>query len=191
VKLKRINAALFIAIMIVVAYIVVCPFIPALVFWIEDHATSRLPKLNAQVHLPATNVPMGGSDERLVIPAMLLDMRINEGRTLAAANSGPWRRPNTSTPDRGGNTVIIGHRFTYTNPRGVFYYLNKLKQGDEIAVFWHGKRYVYKVSSVKIVPPTDTGVEAPTADTRLTLYTCTPLWLPKNRLVVTAALERP
>jgi sortase (surface protein transpeptidase) len=36
------------------------------------------------------------------------------------------------------------------------------------------------------VPPDQTQIEAPTTDARLTIFTCTPLWLPKDRLVVVA-----
>jgi sortase A len=104
-------------------------------------------------------------------------------------DKGIWRWPRSSTPDKGGNTVFIGHRFTYTNPRGVFYFLNKIKLSDEIGVFWNNKKYLYKVTSVSQVPPNDTAIEDNTPQPELTLFTCTPLWLPKDRLVIVANLE--
>lgn len=104
-------------------------------------------------------------------------------------DKGIWRYPKGSTPDKGGNTVLIGHRFTYTNPRGVFYYLNKVAIGDEIGVFWNSKEYLYKVTTITVVDPHNTSIEDATSDARLTLFTCTPLWLPKDRLVVVAELE--
>jgi sortase A len=102
---------------------------------------------------------------------------------------GIWRWPTSSTPDKGGNTVLLAHRFSYTGPHGAFYYLDKLKVGDEIGVIWNGKTYTYAVISSKEVPPTDTAIQNNTNDARLTLFTCTPLWSPKNRLVVVARLE--
>ncbi|HSX36097.1 MAG TPA: class E sortase [Patescibacteria group bacterium] len=189
-KLKHVNTGLFVATLAVCAYIIVAPFMPAALFWFEAHTTDRLRQLSADLHLPAGNIQATPSDNRLVIPSMLLNTPINEGSTLAALRTGPWRRPNGSTPDKGGNTVIAGHRFTYTNPRGIFYYLDKIHVGDEIGIFWQGKRYVYKVTSTETVPPTDVAIEAPTKNAQLTLYTCTPLWLPKNRLVVIAQLEK-
>jgi sortase A len=121
---------------------------------------------------------------------MLLDQPILEGRdTYAILNKGIWRWPASSTPDKGGNTVLLGHRFTYTNPRGVFYFLNKVKVGDEVGVVWQNTTYRYKVSGVKVVPPTDTSILNATEKPTLTLYTCTPLWWPKDRLVITAQLE--
>ena len=60
---------------------------------------------------------------------------------------------------------------------------------NKIAVFWQDKEYTYTVKSVNVVPPTDLAVEAPTQDAQLTLFTCTPVWLPENRLVVVAGLD--
>ena len=71
---------------------------------------------------------------------MLLDQPILEGRdTYAVLNHGILRWPASSTPDKGGNTVLIGHRFTYSHPQGVFYYLDKVKVGDKLSVAWGNK----------------------------------------------------
>jgi len=67
--------------------------------------------------------------------------------------------------------------------------LNKVKLGDEIDVIWNNKSYTYKVSSIDQVPPKYTAIENHSLNPELTLFTCTPLWLPKNRLVVVASLE--
>jgi LPXTG-site transpeptidase (sortase) family protein len=191
VKLKHVNTALFATIIVVLGYVIFAPLLPLATYWVDSHTGSSLQRLNAQLQLPAGKVSGAPQDNRLVVPAMLLNVPINEGKDLSALRNGStWRRPNSSTPDKGGNTVIVGHRFTYTNPRGSFYFLNKLAVGHEVGIFWQGKRYMYKVSSVKVVPATDTSVEDSTKNAQLTLYTCTPLWLPKDRLVVTAQLER-
>jgi LPXTG-site transpeptidase (sortase) family protein len=190
-KLRHVNNLLFTAIIVVLGYVIAAPLMPVVSYWIDARTGTTLQKLSDQVTLPAGQVENAPGDDRLVVPSMLLDQPINEGKDLSALRTGTWRRPNGSTPDKGGNTVIVGHRFTYTNPRGSFYFLNKVAVGDEIGVFWHGKRYVYKVSNVKTVAATDTSVEDPSSRPELTLYTCTPLWLPKDRLVVTADLEHP
>jgi len=160
-------------------------------FWFQQHTSSRLLQLRTQLHLPANQLAIAPTDNRLIIPAMLLSVPINEGADMRALRAGPWRRPNSSTPDHGGNTVIVGHRFTYTDPRGSFYYLDKLRTGDEIGIYWHGNRFLYKVFDTKVVAADDTDIEGQTKNAQLTLYTCTPLWLPKNRLVVTAISENP
>ena len=110
---------------------------------------------------------------------------IHEG-DKRALRLGVWRRPNTSTPDGGGNTVIVGHRFTYAAGAAVFYNLDKIQVNDPITLTWHGRAYIYKVTETKVVDPGELSVEAATQEPRLTLYTCTPLWTSKSRLVIVA-----
>ncbi len=195
-KITRLNNLLFGLIILINAYIIAAPLLPALTFRFEDRGGNRQ-RLQAAVH-PRQPVGKNASPvaapqpNHLIIPAMLLDQPVREGtvaRQYQVLNQGIWHWPRGSTPDKGGNTILIGHRFTYTNPRGVFYYLNKLQPGDEIGLVWNNKTYSYRVSRVAVVLPTDTAIEDNTASPELTLFTCTPLWLPKNRLVVVANLE--
>lgn len=191
-KLARVNTALLGAIIVINGYIIVAPLWPRLVYWWQDRdpknatSTTQLTKRLETPPTPASPVP---HDNRLIIPTMHLDQPVVEGATERSLMQGPWRRPHSSTPDKGGNTVISGHRFTYANPRGTFYFLDKLQQGDLIGIYWQGKRYTYHVAETKVVGPHAVHVEAPTDTAQLTLYTCTPLWSPKDRLVVIARLE--
>lgn len=187
-KLARINTILLCLIIAINSYLVVMPLLPNVAYWWQDHRASPTATKTLQRKLQSAPIP---AENRLLVPAMHLDEPIQEGRDLRALQNGPWRRPATSTPAQGGNTVIVGHRYTYTNPRGTFYYLDRLKVGDEIGIFWQGKKYRYRVQKTAVVKPDTVSVEAPTAGAQLTLYTCTPLWLPKDRLVVTAQLEAP
>lgn len=195
VRLKHINTLLLVAIIGVNLYVIASPFLPELRFWLEGRRGTSQSLMQivtkptpAQTSSSKPTDPNAGTNH-LVIPVMHLNERVHEGSSKYVLSKGPWRRPNTSSPDRGGNTVIAAHRFTYTNPRGVFYFLDKLKPGDPIALFWNDKHYVYIVTKSYVTTPDDVAVEANTADDRLTLYTCTPLWNPKQRLVVTAQLE--
>lgn len=187
-KLSRINTYLVIAIVVVNLYTILTPALPAFSFWLDKSVGEKALALTEQLHPPtnSSSSTAHAKENRLVVPSMLLDTPIHEGRDMSVLNNGIWRRPNTSTPDKGGNTVIVGHRFTYKNPRGTFYELNRPKVGDEIGVFWEGKRYLYTVTETKVVSATEVSVEAPSDTPKLTLYTCTPLWLPKDRLVVVA-----
>lgn len=188
VKLSRVNSGLLALIIAVNLYIIVAPFAPNLWYWWQQNHSHAAKQLTTQIHTPAPDKQK--SENKLIIPSMLLNRPILEGRdTYAILNKGIWRWPDGSAPDRGGNTTLIGHRFTYTNPRGAFYFLNKVRIGDEIGITWSGKMYQYKVAAIKVVPPTDVGILDATAKPTLTLYTCTPLWSPKDRLVVTARLE--
>ncbi len=188
VKLSKINNLLLVLIILVNGYVIVAPAVPALIFGWQNHQGKQR-QLTRAIHPAKTNQPQ---PNHIIIPSMLLNQPILEGsiaQQYKVLNNGIWRFPHSSTPDKGGNTVLIGHRFTYTNPRGIFYFLNKVKVNDEIGVWWNNKEYSYKVVTVAEVRPTDTAIEANTTNPELTLFTCTPLWLPKDRLVIVAGLE--
>jgi LPXTG-site transpeptidase (sortase) family protein len=194
ISLRRINDVLFAAIIFINLYIIAAPLLPTMTFWWESHHTNRQAQLQQLINKPkaaATTSPTPKTN-RLIIPAMMLNQQTLEGPDSDWFNllyRGIWRWPGSSTPDKGGNTVFLSHRFSYTGPRGAFYYLNKLKVGDEIGVVWDGKTYTYGVVSSQTVPPTDIAIEKNTQDAQITLFTCTPLWHPVNRLVVVATLK--
>lgn len=190
IPLRRLNQLLFGVIVSINLYIAGAPLLPRVNFWWQSHHSARQHSLTTQLH--TSNVSANSQPNHIVIPAMILDTPVLESplpTIESALNKGVVHVPTTSTPDKGSNTVIIGHRFSYTAPEGIFYYMDKLHTGDEIGLVWNNKQYTYKVASTREVPPTEISVEAPTTDARLTLYTCTPLWNPKNRLVVVAELE--
>jgi LPXTG-site transpeptidase (sortase) family protein len=182
--LRTINKGLFVVLVLLAAYIMAMPLLPAADWWVKHEAPiiSNPPKTKVEVpvaHIPTTNM--------LYIPALDLTQTILEGTSIATVDRGVWRRPATSTPDAASNTVLVGHRFTY-NGNGVFYHLDKLKVNDQIIVYWQGKAYEYMVFDVSEVPPTQISIESPTDDPTLTLYTCTPLVTAQNRLVIKARL---
>ncbi len=200
---RRLNLGLFIAILVINGYIILMPLLPAISFWwhsrdpqatqvYSDRLYESSPPSSSEN--PATTPKdvafrAGPYADGLVIPKMLLDTPLVEGPmsdSFALLKAGAWRLPISAAPDEGSNTVIAGHRFSYTGPRGVFYYLDKLSVGDEIGLWYQGTLYLYSVSSTRTVPATEVSVQEPTSDTRLTLYTCTPLWNPVDRLVVVA-----
>ncbi len=189
-SLHSINNALTVLVFILGLYILITPFTPVLSLWWQNsfggdgyNYSGRLANTaSSDASQPAPK------DSRLVIPAIHLDEPIVVGDDPANIDKGVWHRPNTSTPDLGSNTVLVGHRWDYGRTTAVFYNLDKLKTGDLFALWWDGKEYVYRVSGHKIVEPTAVEVEDPTGKPMVTLYTCTPIWTAKQRLVVTADL---
>lgn len=186
-RLSRINTLLVVMIVLVNLFVLAAPLWPAFLFARQKNS----PKAQAITKQVAAPTPEGiaADAQTLLVPAMVLDAPIHEGPGMKTLDKGLWRLPHSSTPDKGGNTVIVAHRFTYANPRGTFYHLDKVQNGDTIGVLWHGKKYTYTVADTKRVPATEMAVEAPTDTPTLTLYTCTPLWNPKDRLVVRATLQ--
>lgn len=189
-KLSRINTALLTAIILIDGYIMALPIVPQITLWLHHQDTQYTKRLEDKIRTPSPKTARAPADNRLIIPSMGLDQPINEGRTARTLSKGLWLRPNGSTPDKGSNTIIVGHRFTYSNPRGILYSLNVVRSHDHIGVWWKNKHYVYDVSQIKEVGPNEVSVESATNDAQLTIYTCTPLWMPKNRLVVVANLEK-
>ncbi len=166
------------------------PVLPQVSYWYHKKATSSVAGLpyktnevgQEDLNTKRKEIP---KDNRVVIPSLALDEKIFEGADPNTVHKGVWARPNTSTPIKGSNTVLVGHRFTYNGP-ATFYHLDKVIVGDRILVYWQGKEYNYGVKSIKTVPATATEVENATSTPTLTLYTCTPLWSAKDRLVITA-----
>lgn len=187
-KLSRINNTLVALIILINGYLVFAPLYPHFNLWWEQrhHQQQKLTEVIRSRKSPSNTSRPIPAGEWLTIPKIALNTQIFEGPNIYTANKGVWHRPQSSSPTAGGNTVLAGHRFTYTNPEGIFYNLDKIAVGDTIALAWNGKQYTYTVSETRVVPPSDVSVEAPTNDNRLTLYTCTPLWSPKNRLVIIA-----
>lgn len=179
-KLIWSNRILFGLIVLLNAYTLLLPLIPQLTYRLSPLQLSA-----GSLGSRLSTVDHDSSVYRLVVPRMQLDVPVydNDPRGL---QKGVAHRPDTSTPQVGGNTVLAAHRFTYTNPQGTFYHLDKLVPGDLVGLVWQGRSYIYAVEASRITGPTDATVEATTSDDRLTLYTCTPLWNPTQRLVVTA-----
>ncbi|WKZ31345.1 MAG: class E sortase [Candidatus Dojkabacteria bacterium] len=130
-------------------------------------------------------------DDIVLIPSIGVDMDIVEGTTDKALDKGAWIRPNGSTPNKGSNTILTAHRFSYLDGGRSFYHLDKVQAGDEIIVYWKGDRYRYIAKDSKVVRPSAVEVEDSSSEPILTLYTCTPLWTAANRLVITAVPDEP
>lgn len=191
-NLRNFNNFLTLLVAAVALYLVIAPFWPEASWWLRHDSPLKkttpvvsLPQLTINNQPSAPNQPQAKAGDRLIIPAMDLDETIYSGG-IGSLNKGVWRLPYSSTPDKGGNTVLVGHRFTYAGS-AVFYHLDKVKIGDHVGLVWQGKNYEYEVNNMTIVPPSEVSIEANTSEPRLTIYTCT-LFTAKDRLVIQARL---
>lgn len=83
------------------------------------------------------------------------------------------------------NNVFYGHNWS-----NLFGPLTRVKPGDKINIITaDSKTYTYSVAFTQIIEPDNTYILNPTADSRLTLYTCTG-FLDSKRFVVTAFLTQ-
>ncbi len=88
-------------------------------------------------------------------------------------------------PGRKGNIVLSAHNDIYGE---LFRYLDRLKPGDEIYLSTATQKFLYRVTGTQLVEPTDVSVMAPTERPTLTLVSCYPYLVDKQRIVVSAEL---
>lgn len=194
---RIINHVLLVILVILSGYIMFIPFLPEVeAFYNQSVDNTRGYKYESKLarqDATARNILVDAlkpipQQNTLVIPQIGVDSPIVEGIGPDVLSGGLWRRPHTSTPDKGGNTVITGHRFLYSSGPKTFYNLDKVKIGDKFFLFWEGKEYDYEVVDVFVVEPDQIEIEDNTDEPLLTLYTCTPLWSATQRLVIRARL---
>lgn len=115
----------------------------------------------------------------------------NEREYLKALKQGVAHTLGTSYPGDGGHIFLFAHSTDYFWNVGtynaVFYLLYKLQVGDEVDMFYKGKRYLYKVESTKIVNPSEVQYLTRKTDYELlTMQTCWPPGTTLKRLLVFA-----
>lgn len=139
-------------------------------------------------HLPKSQKNI--SANRLIITKIGVNAPIVEAdKADDGLNKGAWRIPESSTPDKGGNMVITGHRFKYLPPNNLTFFLfDKLAKDDLVSIIWREKNYFYKIKETKIIKADDLSILESTAGPRLTLYTCDPIYSQENRLAVISEL---
>jgi sortase A len=129
----------------------------------------------------------GDAIGRIEIPAIGVDEYMVEGTDTENLRKGPGHYPETPLPGERGTAAVAGHRTTYGAP---FRKIDDLHRGQEITVDMPYGRYVYRVESSKVVPPTDLSVLDRAAHDRLVLSACHPLYSAAERIVVFSKLAR-
>lgn len=99
-------------------------------------------------------------------------------------------------PNQKGTVYLFGHSTDYVwnlaHFQAVFYLLKELNKGDEINVFYQGKRYLYQVADKKIVSPSDLYYLKPkSGKEEVILQTCWPPGTTWQRLLVFAQHNQP
>lgn len=190
-KLSQINNILSVLIIALPIYLIIVPYIPQIKYALIKKTANPAPYGSLEgvttSHVQPQSKPLP-KENRLVIPSALIDEPIKEGGSLTSvATGGIWHKTlNTTTPKEVGNTVLLGHRFTYQQPQGALYHLDKVSIGDVLAIYWNNEELLYKIAEKKVVSATAIDIENNTTDRSLTIYTCTPLLTAKDRLVVIA-----
>lgn len=159
--------------------------------------------------IPALNLAIAPPDARLVIPRINRNVPVVNVSTESlikkdwaqlerdmqeALRLGVIHYPGTARPGQQGNVVITGHSSYFPWDPGrfkdVFAVLHDLKKGDQILLYNNQKRYIYEVSNIKKIWPSELEVLKPSTENKLTLITCTPIGTNLKRLIVEAKLVK-
>jgi sortase A len=155
--------------------------------------------------IPELDLEIFPPDTRLVIPRIhqnLPVLRVSSEHLIQkdwnalekdmqeALKYGVVHYPGTSLPDQSGNTVITGHSSYFPWDPGrfkdVFALLEEVILGDRVALYYDQHKYIYEISNIDIVLPSNIDILKQTSDKQLTLITCYPMGTNLKRLVVTA-----
>lgn len=113
---------------------------------------------------------------------------------MAALAEGVAHAAGTGLPGQEGNNrniYLFAHSTDFPWNVGrynaIFYLLKELDAGDEIDIFYDGKRYIYIVTEKIIVAPDEVSyLTQPTVDEQLVLQTCWPPGTISQRLLIIA-----
>ncbi|MGA0313323.1 MAG: sortase [Ilumatobacteraceae bacterium] len=120
------------------------------------------------------------------IPKIDVSMTMYEGIRLSTLDRGPGHWPGTAMPGQVGNVVVAGHR---TSGHQVFRNIDALVEGDEILFTdTDGSVHRYRVTSSRIVVPTEVWIVDQTPTPTATLFACHPPGSVRERYVVFAEL---
>lgn len=134
------------------------------------------------------------ADNHLFIPEINVEVpiifNVDYNNILDNLLDGVAHYNGSALPGQDGNVFITGHSSNYwwvNSPYNqIFLHLDKLHNGDKIAITYQGVKHTYQVSEILIVNPTDVWVLNKTPQPTLTLMTCTPPGTNLKRLIVRA-----
>lgn len=138
--------------------------------------------------LSSIAVPTAGPEQaiRIQIPALKVDAPIVQGDGWEQLKKGVAQHIGSGNPGQDGNVVLSAHNDVYGQ---LFRYLDKLVPGDQVILYTQLRQYTYVVTGTIIVEPTKVDVMMPTAEPTVTLISCYPYLVNKQRIVVFAKLQ--
>lgn len=128
--------------------------------------------------------------DKVIIPSIGVDIELfDDGNPAEQLNKGAFLVPGSALPGEKGEGLITGHRFNILPPaKNTFYNLDKVKKGEDFILIKDGYAYRYRVFDIKVVEGPDNyefaGKNDEYTENQMILFTCTPLWSAKNRLLV-------
>jgi sortase A len=151
----------------------------------EEIPRNLLPLVQSLANIP---IPTPGPEQaiRIQIPAIKVDAPIVQGDGWEQLKKGVGQHVGTPDPGQKGNLVLSAHNDVFGE---IFRDLDRLKPGDLVILYTNQRTYTYVIKSSRIVEPTQVDVMAPTQSATVTLISCYPYLVDKQRIVVTAELQ--
>jgi len=152
---------------------------------IDEIPAHLQPMVQSLANLP---VPTPAPDQaiRIQIPAINIDAPVVQGDGWEQLKKGVGQNFGSANPGQTGNVVLSAHNDVYGE---LFRYLDKLAPGDQVVLYTQQRQYVYVVDRTAIVEPTAVEVMASTGSPTVTLISCYPYLVDKERIVVFARLQ--
>lgn len=143
------------------------------------------PMMQSLANLP---IPTPGPDQanRIEIPAIKIDAPVVQGDGWDELKKGVGQHIGSADAGQAGNVVLSAHDDVYGE---LFRNLDQLQPGDHVILYTQQHQYVYIVDRTEIVEPTAVEVMASTGAPTVTLISCYPYLVDKQRIVVFARLQ--
>jgi sortase A len=152
---------------------------------IDEIPAHLQPMVQSLANLP---VPTAAPDQaiRIQIPAIDIDAPVVQGDGWEQLKKGVGQNVGSANPGQTGNIILSAHNDEYGE---LFRYLDKLAPGDQVVLYTQQRQYVYVVDRTAVVEPTAVEVMASTGSPTVTLISCYPYLVDKQRFVVFARLQ--
>ena len=152
---------------------------------IDEIPAHLQPMVQSLANLP---IPTAAPDQaiRIQIPAIEVDAPIVQGDGWEQLKKGVGQNLGSANPGQNGNVVLSAHNDVYGE---LFRYLDQLTPGDQVVLYTQQRQYVYVVDRTAVVEPTAVEVMASTGSPTVTLISCYPYLVNKQRIVVFARLQ--
>ena len=146
------------------------------------------PLVQSLANLP---VPTPGPQQavQIDIPAIAVqNWPVVQGDGWEQLKKGVGQHISSANPGENGNVVLAGHDDVFGE---VFRNLDKLQPGDQVILYTMQQQFIYRVTETRIVDPSQVDVMNSTSDPTVTLISCYPYMVDKQRIVVFATLQNP
>jgi sortase A len=143
------------------------------------------PMVQSLANIP---IPTAAPDQaiRIQIPAINIDAPIVQGDGWEQLKKGVGQNVSSVNPGQTGNVILSAHNDVYGE---LFRFLDKLQPGDQVILYSQQRQYVYVVDRTALVEPTAVEVMASAGSPTVTLISCYPYLVDKQRIVVFARLQ--